>query len=133
MLLGYRNRRHLVIVAVIGPGPRAHHDRAGFRPDAEYQQSEIDRLHGIDPTRHSYLGDWHTHPDGLPLLSPRDKKTLKAIAKTPEAQVSSPVMLLLSGGQRAWDLRVFEFRTLRAPLQIARELKVYEKPPGHSE
>lgn len=127
IVLGYRDTTQLVIAAIIGPGPDAVHTRYDFSPDAEYQQREINRLHGIDPSRHQYLGDWHTHPNGSPRLSRRDKKTLKTIAGTQEARVAHPVMLLLSGKPASWDCRVFEHRGFRAPLEIAGELMTYSE------
>lgn len=54
----------------------------------------------------TYLGDWHTHPNGSPALSRKDLRTLRRIARHPAARISQPVMAVLAGGPAAWHLAV---------------------------
>lgn len=96
----------IVVVAQIGPGPAAAHSRCAFTPDHEYQDREIASLYDASGRRWSYLGDWHTHPEGSARLSARDERTLRRIADEPQARAPNPVMLVLAGGApwvpRAW-------------------------------
>src|SRR2546425_707963 len=55
--------REVVLTAVVGPGPQALHDTDIFIPDPEYQEAEIARCYEESGRLHTYLGDWHTHPD----------------------------------------------------------------------
>ena len=102
ILAGYVNGKAIVVTEVVGPGPNATHERILFCPDHEYHLQEMSRIYQASNGEHTYLGDWHTHPDGPSVLSPLDKKTLRAIARAPEAQCPQPLMLLLSGGPEDW-------------------------------
>jgi len=108
LMLGYvSDNGDAVVKHVIGPGPKAKHYRHRFAPDVEYQQSMLEAHHAATGGRETYLGDWHTHPDGVAALSRRDKKTLRNISSTPEAYVSRPLMAIASGGPDAWDMGAF--------------------------
>ena len=99
VLMGYDAGNGVVVEAVIGPGPRALHEQAGFVPDYEFQQREISRVYETSGRRHTYLGDWHSHPGGRPMLSRKDKRTLRAIAKHRPARAPNPVMVILIGDE----------------------------------
>jgi integrative and conjugative element protein (TIGR02256 family) len=72
-------------------------------PDYDYQEEEIARVYRDLGRLFTYLGDWHTHPDGRLHLSAIDRKTLKRIADHPAARIHNPVMILLAGGN-PWRL-----------------------------
>src|SRR3546814_7384631 len=57
--------------------------------------------------RETYLGDWHTHPDGTDVLSRADKATLRRIARTPDARAPRPVMLIANGEPEQWRIAGF--------------------------
>lgn len=42
-----------------------------------------------------YVGEWHTHPKGVPLPSNRDKTAMKEIADAPQVKVTAPILLIL--------------------------------------
>jgi len=103
MLLGYEaNNGEAVVTSIIGPGPHARHFRDRFVPDAEYQQAELEAHYTRTNGGETYLGDWHTHPDGESDLSNRDKRTLHHIATTPASGTANPVMLIMAGDVRDW-------------------------------
>ena len=58
-----------VITDVIGPGPGAIHRDTSFLPDAEYQADQVARRYEASGRLHTYLGDWHSHPNAGPHLS----------------------------------------------------------------
>lgn len=98
----------IVITHVIGPGPQATHNRTSFVPDYPYQELEIGRLYDESERTLAYLGDWHSHPDGPAALSGTDCRALINIANFPEARISSPIMILLSGRIGKWSTSAWQ-------------------------
>lgn len=104
MLIGYQaDDTSVVVTNVIGPGPKAKHARLWFRPDHDYQQNRLDEVFRNSNGGKTYLGDWHTHPNGISALSRKDRRVLRRIAETPEAQTPNPIMLVLAIGAGAED------------------------------
>lgn len=108
VLLGYWTRpaTEVVVTNSVGPGPLAMHAELGFSPDTPYQATEIERVYLDSGQLHTYLGDWHTHPDSVPRLSSTDRRTLKRIAGYGPARAPSPIMAVLAFGA-PWDLTVW--------------------------
>ena len=123
VLIGYDAGNGLVITDITGPGPEAVHAHHAFVPDYAYQDKEISRIYRESGRQHAYLGDWHSHPDGAPALSSRDKRTLRGIANHPPARAFAPIMGILAGGDW-WGLTVWRFfpRDLRIGRLFSRYL-----------
>lgn len=126
VLLGYWTREptaddggEVVVTAVIGPGPGAVHQRWVFMPDHDYHESEVERVYEVSGRQWTYLGDWHTHPDGPAHLSNKDRVTLRRIASAASARAPHPMMLLLAGGRPwrpyAWSAILGPARRWRRP------------------
>jgi integrative and conjugative element protein (TIGR02256 family) len=98
--------QEVVLTDAIGPGPRALHQSQRFVPDSEYQEVEIARYYLKSRRLHTYLGDWHTHPNSTSSLSRPDRKALKTIARHPAARAPMPIMAILAGSSR-WKLTVW--------------------------
>lgn len=112
ILLGYWvSPVEAVISRVIGPGPNAVHTITSFYPDGDYHWTEIEKEFSKTGGCHTYLGDWHSHPAGGKSLSKLDFLTLDKIARTPESQTTSPLMLILYGGD-PWDVAVWRWNQL---------------------
>jgi len=103
MLLGYiapdSDPEHVVIETVIGPGPSAKHSRHRFEPDAEWQQEQMADIYAGSGRTTTYLGDWHTHPGGVPVPSQRDRKTARRIARRKSARAPRPLILILGSNE----------------------------------
>lgn len=129
LLLGYRHSpQEVVITAVIGPGPAASHQRAGFHPDSRWQSAEIARRYAEAGRRLRYLGDWHTHPRGAGRLSRTDRRTLCTIARDTKASCPHPVMAVLAGGD-PWRLVIHQSgRRLLHPARL-QQLQVHPYDP----
>lgn len=102
LLLGYwsEDGTGAVIECVIGPGPRALHRPTRFLPDHMYQTRLLAEAYAKSGRRTTYLGDWHSHPNGPQRLSETDRNTLRRIARSVQQHSRSDrpaVMLLLSG------------------------------------
>ena len=99
VLIGYwgKSPAEPVVTEMIGSGPRAVRTTYSFTPDQDYHVQEISKRYQESKRRITYLGDWHTHPEGKPELSTKDIKTLRRIAKYIPARAPNPIMLVLAG------------------------------------
>jgi integrative and conjugative element protein (TIGR02256 family) len=115
VLMGYWVRAgfEFVITTAIGPGPDAVHSRNSFTPDALFHEREIARLYRQSGRLHTYLGDWHTHPEAPAYLSADDQRTLRRIADHEEARAEMPIMGVLAGGD-PWRLAIWALMKSRA-------------------
>lgn len=97
VLIGYRGlNSDYIITNVVGPGPNAIHSKSFFEPDQKFHEREIERLYELSGCTETYLGDWHTHPNSTPYLSPQDVKTLTRIAIFKKARIANPLMLVVA-------------------------------------
>lgn len=96
-----------VILRATGPGPRAVHRRNYYRPDNDFDESQIAELYKRSARRITYLGDWHTHLGPSGYLSVRDKRTLRRITSCKASRAEAPVMLVLSY-DTLWDATVWQ-------------------------
>ncbi len=110
VLLGYwsKDGREAVVTDVVGPGPEATHGNANFAPDYDFQEREISRLYEESARRLHYLGDWHSHPNGLGELSRLDRRTLRIVGDSRAARAEHPVMVILAGGPD-WSLHAWQY------------------------
>lgn len=107
ILLGYRSGSAWVVTHVAGPGPGARHGPFGFTPDDEFDCDTATRIFNDSGGVSRYLGDWHTHPGGAARLSSIDKRTLRRIARSREAQCPVPLMMVLGYGDPTWSTHVY--------------------------
>lgn len=96
ILLGHRSGSHVVVREIVGAGPAAVRTTTGMRPDHEYQVQAIDEAFTASDGAVTYLGDWHSHPDGSAELSGRDRRTLRNIAGAPDAFCPQPALLIVA-------------------------------------
>jgi integrative and conjugative element protein (TIGR02256 family) len=119
LLIGYSTNDDVIITAVTTPGPYAHHTSTQYVPDAEHDQEQVAKHYEESGRLHTYLGDWHTHPDAVPYLSPTDANTLRRIASTPTARQLRPLMCIAGGRPGAWLPIVWRHdKTRPAALQL---------------
>lgn len=112
-LLGYWDEsfKEVVIEECIGPGPMAKHSKYGFEPDSEWQELQIARIYKDSGFLRTYLGDWHSHPQGKLTLSWKDKRTLLRIAKFSPARAPHPLMVVMAGPP--WRMRIWKTDKIR--------------------
>lgn len=126
VLLGYLVGDEAVVTEIVGPGPKAIHRRMSFVPDYDFHASSIAKVYESSGRMNVYLGEWHTHPEGVLRLSGKDRKTLIKVLRYKEARLATPLMVLLAGGARweiaAWSChcyRRFGMRTAKiSPVRI---------------
>ena len=136
ILMGYRAKdsNEPVITDLVGPGPKAKHERENFSPDYDFQCSEVARIYEASGRIITYLGDWHTHPNGSGAMSGKDRRTLYSIAGDSSLRAPVPLMLILASGDPEWAPHLWEGEQSQFFLFIPRlatqrlELRVHE--PG---
>lgn len=118
--LGYWSKpeHEVVVTHAVGPGPKALHARDRFVPDSEFHEKEIAYRYTDSERLLSYLGDWHSHPQGTGSLSSTDRRTLKLIADHQPARATTPIMGVLST-PGSWWLRVWSLLPRRIVDRIA--------------
>lgn len=134
MLLGYlasgTDAETIVIESVIGPGPKAVHDKCRFEPDSTWQQRELAQAYASSGRITTYLGDWHTHPAGTPKPSRQDKRTARSIARAKSARAARPLMLILAPGKDGWRYVVYRFES-GTLIEVAAQLHAAVHPGSH--
>lgn len=104
----------VVLTNATGPGPQARHDKNSYYPDPVFHEAEVTRIYHESGRLHTYLGDWHTHPNSrLPRLSWRDRRTLRRIATDSQARAPLALMAVIAG-RVSWSLGVWRHRPLFA-------------------
>ena len=99
-------RTDVIVVHATGPGPNATHGSTSFEPDSAWQAEQVATLYAQSDRRHTYLGDWHTHPNGRGIPSQQDRRTLATIARSPAARAPHPLFVIVEdqpvGPLMAW-------------------------------
>ena len=114
VLLGFIADHVAYVRRAIGPGPGAEHAAHTFSPDQSWQLQQIEEWYDSNPREAWYLGDWHTHPDGVARPSWRDWFVARRIAKHRDALNRHPLMAILAIDEEdAGSLSVFQFHALR--------------------
>lgn len=112
LLVGYRaDNGELVIQEMIGPGPKARHSPFRFVPDHSWQCDRLDAVYHDSNGRLIYLGDWHTHPNGVPEMSALDRRTLHKIAQHPGIGSDAPIMLIGGNAHGTWSWKAHEYQS----------------------
>jgi integrative and conjugative element protein (TIGR02256 family) len=116
MLLGYiapnDQLDEVMVETILGPGPNANHRTTRFEPDSEWQERELARRYLASGRITTYLGDWHSRPDGIPVPSTVDRRTARTIARTRDARMPHPFMLILGPepDTDGWGFNVYRWR-----------------------
>lgn len=111
MLVGYRTSSDigatLVITDTIPAGPEPIRSRARFVPDGAWQQGRLEALYEQSGRVVTYLGDWHTHPDGRVRASRTDRATYRRVANDPDLRTAHPLMLIFALGPRNYRVGAY--------------------------
>ncbi len=111
-LLGWCDEDEYVVARVLGPGPDAKHGLSSFEPDGPWQAERGAAIYKESGRTISYLGDWHTHPRGIPRPSSQDKKTAREIADDPDFRSPRPLYAIAGRSlrdltRRRWQLVMY--------------------------
>src|SRR4051812_21407679 len=78
-LFGYAEDDYVVIARAFGPGPHARHRPARFAAQPEWISNCIAEVFRESAGKHSYLGEWHSHPLARPRPSRSDIAAVMSI------------------------------------------------------
>jgi integrative and conjugative element protein (TIGR02256 family) len=124
ILVGYQAKGgDLVVTHVVEGGPKAERSASRFKPDGEWQASEVAKTYETSGRRETYLGDWHSHPRSLPKPSASDQRTARRIAEYEEARAPHPLMIIVGSETDGWRLAAYRFdgkRLRKARLNLCR-------------
>lgn len=110
VIIGYwGNEYEAVITKIVGPGPKAVHEKSSFTPDDDFHVKEVDRLYKESGRTETYLGDWHTHPNSSAYLSSLNKATLIKIGSYEQARLKIPMIMVL--GTKPFQLSAWVSKT----------------------
>lgn len=102
------DHRYAVIRTVSGPSRDSRATPVALVQGKEGHQEWLDEMketHGW-----YYLGEWHTHPNGLPEPSGTDISQMTAISRNTEYSCPEPVLLILAGTPPSlFQLQAFVF------------------------
>lgn len=108
-LIGYcsDDGQDVVITKLLPSGPDAFHGKYSYKPDYGWDEDLVGKAYHDSNGLEYYLGDWHSHPDGVPSLSWRDKVALKNIARYKLNYNDYPVMLILGVNKDESDIQAW--------------------------
>jgi len=124
VLLGYLSDAQWVVMYATDSGPKSLHHPSSYTPDQAYDTGKIATEFKSSLGVIRYLGDWHSHPDGIASLSYKDRSTLKRIANFPDAQIKAPLMMICAGRNNwnlgAWSVVLRRWRSQWISLSLRR-------------
>jgi integrative and conjugative element protein (TIGR02256 family) len=94
----------IVIAEASGPRRSDWRTRHGYRPNRRAEQREIAARH---PLGLHFIGDWHTHPEDLPMPSPRDEESMREMFNESDHALNGFVLVIVGrlefpGGLAVW-------------------------------
>lgn len=107
MLLGYMKNNDYFIKDHVKAGNKAIHLKDYFLPDGNYQQPILEEKYLASDGRITFLGDWHSHPYNKAYMSSLDRKTLAKISSDKNAQISTPIFIIL--GTLPFEIKGWEY------------------------
>jgi integrative and conjugative element protein (TIGR02256 family) len=91
------------IEVATGPRPTDNRGRMHFIPDRRAEQREIKLMYAKG---FHYVGDWHTHPDPVPIPSNRDLQSISECMKRSHHDLSAFIMIIVGTAQLPKALHV---------------------------
>jgi integrative and conjugative element protein (TIGR02256 family) len=97
----YDDSHHEAIVEMLAPKPSdSRAGRSAFVRGTKKLKGFLSSLWRSTTPRLHYIGEWHTHPDGVPEPSGTDRDSMWAIATDGRAMCPEPVLVILGGNFR---------------------------------
>lgn len=79
-----------------------------FERDATGIDDKLQELYNQNPQKY-YVGEWHTHPDNLPIPSSTDIAAMKSIATHTKVAIQNPALIILGYTYKSLDVGVYVF------------------------
>ena len=92
---------HEAIVEMLAPKPSDSTERrSAFVRGTKKLKDFLSSLWRSTTPRLHYIGEWHTHPDGVPEPSGTDRDSMWAIATDEREMCPEPILVILGGNFR---------------------------------
>jgi integrative and conjugative element protein (TIGR02256 family) len=101
-LLGYwdSKRTSVIVTHATPPGPRGA--PSGVEISAAGHATRFEEAWQQSAGHITFLGDWHTHPGGVPIPSDTDRVALKQLAENTDFQTPTPLIAIASVPRWRW-------------------------------
>jgi integrative and conjugative element protein (TIGR02256 family) len=107
----------IVIVDATGPRRSDWRTRHSYRPNRRAEQREINERH---PRGLHFIGDWHTHPEDLPVPSSRDEQSMHEVFTQSNHALNGFVLVIVGRLSFPQGLAVWLYNgTVRARLECS--------------
>ena len=115
------DRSHWRVVSATGPRTNDMRSRLRFVMRRREAQLEIDQY--FQQGLH-YVGDWHTHPEGVPRPSKQDVRSMRKLLSTSEYELPGFLMLIVgnSGSASDWWLTLHSHGGGTTPIDLVASL-----------
>lgn len=109
LLVGYYTDdfKTCVVEATILP-KRYKSSRYFFERGKEGLKKRLTEFYNAIP-RLIYIGEWHTHPDGIPSPSRTDFNAMTEIAQSPDVSIENPILMILGVSQTEMKFGAFVY------------------------
>jgi len=104
---------------ITGPPSDSKGGRTWFKRGIKGLKMIIDRFW---EQKTYYLGEWHFHPNAAPNPSLQDKKQMSEIAISPDYNCPEPILLIIGGNYRDYELSFCVTDRLGITVQLFRNL-----------
>jgi integrative and conjugative element protein (TIGR02256 family) len=95
-LFGYVARDAIVVEHAAIAGGTTKRTGWTFVPDPTDLQRQIDEIIAATNGHRYLVGEWHTHPLGLPYLSPTDKTSVRRTATSSGTNLEQPTAIVVA-------------------------------------
>jgi integrative and conjugative element protein (TIGR02256 family) len=82
----------IVVAAATKPGRADLRTRFSFRPNRRREQRDILKYHAQDL---HFVGDWHTHPEAVPTISPEDAESVSELVRRSRHDLNGFVLVIV--------------------------------------
>lgn len=107
-----------VIKTITGPPSDSRSGRTWFNRGVKGLKKMIDRFW---EQKNYYLGEWHFHPNAKPIPSQQDKKQMRSIAVSKEYNCPEPILLIVGGNYRNYEISFCVTDKLGITVQLIRD------------
>jgi integrative and conjugative element protein (TIGR02256 family) len=104
----------VVVTAVSGPGPHAHHGATTFNRDPVFCQAFLDHHVLMTNGLVDFVGEWHKHREPDPWPSSVDINTYRKLALDPRCHLALPLVLIAGTTTDARSPRVDHYVQVKA-------------------
>lgn len=105
LLVGFytNNNQNLVITDILLPKTFTA-SPVFFEREIGDMKVKLEEYFMSDPSKY-YVGEWHSHPNGEPFPSIRDKKAMKQICKSKNVCINKPILCIIGYSEHKYQVK----------------------------